>query len=112
MSKRIGTIFGRDPARVRRPARRVDLDPGLLGELPGGRGAVGLLALAVAGVDRAAGEDPDPWHEARLGVALDQQHLQAPVCVLAPAAQKDHGRRRAGGCRVWRPSWRPRRALA
>ena len=47
-----------------------------------------LVALALVGVDGAAGEDPRAAHEARLRVALDEQQLE-PV---AAAAQHDHRR--------------------
>ena len=58
----------RDPARelheLARGRRRAIA--GLLGELAHGRRAVGVVALALVRVDRAAGEDPDAAHEARL----------------------------------------------
>ena len=49
---------------------------------------------AVGCVDRAAGEDPDPGHEPGLLAALQQQHLERPLGVLAAAPQQhDRGRR-------------------
>src|SRR5215213_2563796 len=87
----------RDPARIRDQFLRGNLDTGLLRELPDGRGAMGLLALAVVRVDRAAWEYPDARHEARLRVPLHEQDLQAPFGVLATPAQEDHRCRRTRG---------------
>ena len=42
-------------------------DAGLLLQLAHGGDAMGLVALALAGVDGAAGEHPHPAHEARVG---------------------------------------------
>ena len=38
-----------------------------------------------------AREHPDPGHEPRLGIALDQEDLEAPLGVLSPSPQQDHG---------------------
>ena len=46
------------------------------------------VAVALVGVDGAAGEDPRAAHEACLRVALHEQHLER----LRAAAQQDHGR--------------------
>ena len=53
--------------------------------------AVRGVALALAGVDRAAREHPHAAHEARLRGALHEQHLEGVVA----AAQHDHRRRLA-----------------
>jgi hypothetical protein len=65
------------------------LDPGLLGELAHSAGPAARFALPVGRVDRAAGEDPDVRHEAGLGAALQHQHLERALGVLATAAQED-----------------------
>ena len=64
---------------------------GLLLQLADRRDAVGRVALALVGVDRAAGEDPHAAHEARLRRAPDEQHLER----VGAAAQQDDGRRLA-----------------
>ena len=59
-------LGGRDPARELHERAGVgDDDAGLLLQLAHGRDAVGRVALALVGVDRAAGEDPHAAHEAR-----------------------------------------------
>ena len=62
--------------------------PGLLVELAHRAHAVRLVALALVGVDGAAGEHPRAAHEPRLGVALDEQQLER----VAAAAQQDDRR--------------------
>ena len=70
------------------------------------------LPLAVPGIHRTAGEDPDARHEAGLWIPLNEQDLQAALGVLPAPAQQDHGCRRAGDCGFHgRPAysldWRP-----
>ena len=80
----------RDPAREAHQRVRVrQRDAGLLGDLAHARGAVRGGALAVVGVDGAAGEHPGAAHEPLRRVALDQQHLEP----LGAAAEEDHRRR-------------------
>ena len=50
--------------------------PGLLVQLADRGRAVGVVAVALAGVDGAAREHPHAAHEARLRRAPDQQHLE------------------------------------
>src|SRR3954451_8975860 len=70
-------LRGCDPARELDERGGVDaLDRGLFGELADRRRAVGLVALALVRVDRAAGEDPDAGHKAGVGIALDEQDLE------------------------------------
>ena len=59
---------------------------------------MGLVAVALALIDRSAREDPHAAHEPRLGRALDQQHLQLAVAarVAVEVAQQDHAGRLAG----------------
>ncbi len=83
---------GRDPAReLHQVARLVEAYPGLLVQLADRGRAVGVVAIALAGVDGAAGEDPHSAHEARARRPAHQQELQ----LLAAATQQDHGRRLA-----------------
>jgi hypothetical protein len=73
------------------------------------RDAVRLVAVALAGVDGAAGKHPHAPHEAGVRRALDEQHLQ----ILRAPAQQDHAcrlARKRGGSGVVRLA-RPR-ALA
>ena len=62
----------------------------------------GRVRIGVA--DRPAGKHPDRGHEAGVGIALDEQHLERAVHVLAATAQQDHrggrsrGRGLAGHC--------------
>jgi hypothetical protein len=89
--------FWRDPAAVLDELARVDAgDPGLLAQLAHGGGAMGAVALALAGVDGAAGEDPVAAHEALRWAAPHEQELEA---VGAVSQQDDRGglaRRRHG----------------
>ena len=92
MSKRICTCGGRDPAReLHERGGSSSVDRRLLAQLADRRGAVGLVAVALAGVDGAAGEHPHAAHEARLRRAPDEQHLERSRA----AAQQDHRRRLA-----------------
>ena len=63
-------------------------DAGLLVQLAHGGGAVRAVVLALGALDGAAREHPHPAHEARGGIALDEQQLQVALI----AAQQDHGR--------------------
>ena len=56
------------------------------------------LALAVGRVDRPAREHPDPGHEARLRIALDEQDLEASLGMLPTPPQQDYRCRRTGDC--------------
>src|SRR4029077_7158971 len=76
-------------------ARR-QLDSRLLAELAYRASSVPRLAIAVGGIDGAAGEDPDPGHELGLLAALQQQQLEGAFGVLAAAPQQDD---RGGGPR-------------
>ena len=70
-------LGGRDPARELHERARVgEDDAGLLLQLAHGRDAMGRVALALVGVDRAAGEDPHAAHEARVRRAPDEQDLE------------------------------------
>jgi hypothetical protein len=63
----------RDPAAVLDELARVDAgDPGLLAQLAHGGGAMGAVALALARVDRPAGEDPVAAHEALRRIAPNE----------------------------------------
>jgi rubredoxin len=82
----------RDPAAERHERGRVGQDDArLLLELAHRRGAQGGVALALGAIHRAAGEHPHAAHEARVGVALDEQQLER----VGAAAQQDHGGRQA-----------------
>ena len=92
MSKRVRTCGRGDPAReLHERAGVLERDRGLLAQLADRRRAVGVVALALARVDRAAREHPDAAHEPRLGRALDEQHFER----LRATAQQDHRRRLA-----------------
>src|SRR5436190_10128032 len=85
-------LRGRDPARELDERAGVgEGDAGLLLKLAHRRDAMRRVALALARIDGAAGEDPDPAHEARVGRPPDQQDLER----VGPAAQQDDGRRLA-----------------
>ena len=89
MSKRIATWRGVIHCENFDERRRVDAgDAGLLLELADGGEPVRRVALALVRVDRAAGEDPDAAHEARLRRAPHEQQLERRVA----AAQHDHRR--------------------
>jgi hypothetical protein len=65
----------RDPARPRQDLGLiVELDPGLLGQLPARRSS-----RLLPGLDHAAREDPDARHERCAGSAPDHQHLGSAV---------------------------------
>ncbi len=75
------------------PTRELDelggigqLDTGLLVQLAHGGGAMGAVVVALGLLHSPAGKHPHPAHEARGGVALDEQQLE-PV---AATAQQDH----------------------
>src|SRR4051812_32115116 len=86
----------RDPARVLHQGRGVDPgDAGLLVELADGAHPVCLVALALVRIDRATGEHPGAAHEARRGIALDQEELE-----VVRAATHDDDRRGLPGNRL------------
>src|ERR1700682_3919434 len=91
---------GRDPAReLDEGARPAERDPALLVQLADRGRSVGVVAIALAGVDGAPGEDPYAAHEARARRPTHEQELER----VGAAAQQDHGRRlarRRGRARV------------
>ena len=90
MSKRVRTSGGGDPARELDELGGVGQQhAGLLVQLAHRGGAMRAVVVALGLLDGAAGKHPHPTHEARGGVALDQQQLE-PV---GPAAQQDHSGR-------------------
>ena len=102
-------LLGGDPARPGEERLGVDLDPGLLAELARAADAMGELVgidvaartagrFAVRLLDDPAGEHPDAGHESGLLAALEHQHLEAAIRVLAAAPQEDHRGGRTGDC--------------
>jgi hypothetical protein len=89
-------LGGRDPAAELDQRGRVgEREARLLSDLAHRRGAMRAVALTLVGVHRAAREHPRAGHEARGGIAAQQQHFQR----RRAAAQDDHARRlpRLGG---------------
>jgi hypothetical protein len=70
--------FGRrDPARELDERGRVgQLEANFLTGLADGGEPVRAVAFALVGVDRSARKDPRAAHEALLGIALGEQHLE------------------------------------
>ncbi len=111
--------------RRRDPARELDervgvfeLDRCLLAQLADRGGAMGAIAVALVGIDGASGKHPHAAHEARLGRAPHEQHLEQVVALRAAGSRSPPGaaRRPGPGCTPRRSSrraaLRARRRLA